>query len=263
MRRRVAALHPAGAAGAPNRLVVASPALLVVERARDIVPRASTKRAASDPAFGWRRGDARGGRHLQRPHRPRYRREGRAHPQPAARLRAAGPRQALAFLVLQCLVGLGVLLSFNWFAVGTGLVSLVFVAIYPFMKRITSWPQAVLGLAFAGGGCSAGPRSWGVSPGRLSSSTPPRSSGRWAYDTIYALQDIRDEFIIGVRSTARLFGASVRPAVGALFAGAVFSSRRLCSPRMSDLPPISGLSASPHTSPGRCARSIQTISARH
>ena len=73
----------------------------------------------------------------------------RNRPLASGRLR---PRQALAFLALQCLVGLGVLLSFNWFAVGTGLVSLVFVAIYPFMKRITSWPQAVLGLAFAWGG---------------------------------------------------------------------------------------------------------------
>lgn len=142
----------------------------------------------------------------------------RNRPLASGRLR---PRQALAFLALQCLVGLGVLLSFNWFAVGTGLVSLVFVAIYPFMKRITSWPQAVLGLAFAWGGLLG----WAAIMGSLAwpAILIYAAAILWTmgYDTIYALQDIRDDFIIGVRSTARLFGASVRPAVGALFAGAV------------------------------------------
>jgi 4-hydroxybenzoate polyprenyltransferase len=142
----------------------------------------------------------------------------RNRPLASGRLR---PRQALAFLVLQCLVGLAVLLLFNWFAVGTGLVSLVFVAIYPFMKRITSWPQAVLGLAFAWGGLLG----WAAIMGSLAwpAILIYAAAILWTmgYDTIYALQDIRDDSIIGVRSTARLFGASVRPAVGALFAGAV------------------------------------------
>jgi 4-hydroxybenzoate polyprenyltransferase len=135
--------------------------------------------------------------------------------------RRLSPRQALAFLLLECLVGLAVLLSFNWFAVATGLASLVFVAIYPFMKRVTSWPQAVLGLAFAWGGLMG----WAAVMGTLA--LPAiliyGAAILWTmgYDTIYALQDIRDDSLIGVRSTARLFGASVRPAVGLLFAGAV------------------------------------------
>ena len=131
------------------------------------------------------------------------------------------PRQALVFLVLECLVGLAVLLSFNWFAVAVGFASLVFVVIYPFMKRITSWPQAVLGLAFAWGGLMG----WAAV---MSSLAWPAfliyaAAILWTmgYDTIYALQDIRDDSLIGVRSTARLFGASVRSAVGLLFAGAV------------------------------------------
>jgi 4-hydroxybenzoate polyprenyltransferase len=130
------------------------------------------------------------------------------------------PHQALAFLLLECLVGLAVLLSFNWFAVATGLASLVFVAIYPFMKRITSWPQAVLGLAFAWGGLMG----WAAIMGGLAwpAFLIYAAAIFWTmgYDTIYALQDIRDDSIIGVRSTARLFGAKVRLAVGLLFAGA-------------------------------------------
>jgi 4-hydroxybenzoate polyprenyltransferase len=105
--------------------------------------------------------------------------------------------------------------------VGIGFASLVFVAIYPFMKRITSWPQAVLGLAFAWGGLMG----WAAIMGSLAwpAFLIYAAAILWTmgYDTIYALQDIRDDSIIGVRSTARLFGTSVRPAVGALFAGAV------------------------------------------
>jgi 4-hydroxybenzoate polyprenyltransferase len=131
------------------------------------------------------------------------------------------PRQALVFLVLECLLGLAVLLSFNGFAIATGFASLIFVAIYPFMKRITSWPQAVLGLAFAWGGLLG----WAAVMGSLAwpAILIYAAAILWTmgYDTIYALQDIRDDAIIGVRSTARLFGASVRPAVGLLFAGAV------------------------------------------
>ena len=142
----------------------------------------------------------------------------RNRPLASRRLR---PTQAVAFLVLECLIGLAVLLAFNWFAVGIGFASLIFVAIYPFMKRITSWPQAVLGLAFAWGGLMG----WAAVMGSLAwpAFLIYAAAILWTmgYDTIYALQDIRDDSIIGVRSTARLFGTSVRPAVGALFAGAV------------------------------------------
>jgi 4-hydroxybenzoate polyprenyltransferase len=131
------------------------------------------------------------------------------------------PRRALAFLVLECLVGLAVLLCFNWFAVAVGFASLVIVAVYPFTKRITSWPQAVLGLAFAWGGLMG----WAAIMGSLAwpAFLIYAAAILWTmgYDTIYALQDIRDDSIVGVRSTARLFGGSVRPAVGVLFAGAV------------------------------------------
>jgi 4-hydroxybenzoate polyprenyltransferase len=142
----------------------------------------------------------------------------RNRPLPSGRIR---PRQAGAFLILECLVGLGVLLCFNGFAVAIGLASLVFVVIYPFMKRITSWPQAILGLAFAWGGLMG----WAAVTGSLAwpAFLLYGAAILWTmgYDTIYALQDIRDDAIIGVRSTARLFGRNVRLAVGLLFLGAV------------------------------------------
>jgi 4-hydroxybenzoate polyprenyltransferase len=142
----------------------------------------------------------------------------RNRPLASRRLR---PRQALVFLALECAIGLAVLLSFNWFAVATGLVSLVVVVVYPYMKRITSWPQAVLGLAFAWGGLMG----WAAIMGSLAwpAFLIYAAAILWTmgYDTIYALQDIRDDSIIGVRSTARLFGSNVRLAVGLLFLGAV------------------------------------------
>ena len=72
----------------------------------------------------------------------------RSRPIPAGQVSVP---QALAFLVLQALIGLAVLLQFNRFAIMTGIASLVIVAVYPFMKRITWWPQVVLGLAFSWG----------------------------------------------------------------------------------------------------------------
>src|ERR1700749_2324578 len=72
----------------------------------------------------------------------------RSRPIPAGQVSV---RQALVFLVLQALIGLAVLLQFNRFAIATGVASLIIVAIYPFMKRITWWPQIVLGLAFSWG----------------------------------------------------------------------------------------------------------------
>src|SRR5205085_1116809 len=72
----------------------------------------------------------------------------RSRPIPAGQVSVA---QAFAFLVLQALVGLAVLVQFNRFAIATGIASLVIVAVYPFMKRITYWPQVVLGLAFSWG----------------------------------------------------------------------------------------------------------------
>jgi 4-hydroxybenzoate polyprenyltransferase len=122
------------------------------------------------------------------------------------------------FLVAQSLLGLGVLLSFNNFTIGLGFASLLIVLVYPFMKRLTSWPQAVLGLAFAWGGLMG----WAAAFANLS--WPAvwiyLSAVFWTigYDTIYALQDARDDAIVGIRSTARLFKAQVAAAVGALYA---------------------------------------------
>ena len=127
---------------------------------------------------------------------------------------------AAAFLVAQSLVGLAVLLSFNLFSIWLGVASLAVVAVYPLMKRVTSWPQAVLGLAFSWGaliGWSATFASLALAPVLLYASAFCWTIG---YDTIYAMQDARDDAIVGIRSTARLFGANAKLGVGLFFAAA-------------------------------------------
>jgi 4-hydroxybenzoate polyprenyltransferase len=127
-------------------------------------------------------------------------------------------RAALAFLVAQALIGLAVLLSFNRFSIWLGIASLGVVAIYPLMKRVTSWPQAALGLAFSWGalmGWSATFASLALAPILLYASAFTWTIG---YDTIYALQDARDDASVGIRSTARLFGSRVTLGVGAFYA---------------------------------------------
>ncbi|MGJ0506673.1 MAG: 4-hydroxybenzoate octaprenyltransferase [Methylocystis sp.] len=128
------------------------------------------------------------------------------------------PRAAIWFIVAQCLVGLAVLLSFNGYTIAVGLLSPLIVLVYPFAKRFTSWPQAILGFAFAYGallGWTAQTGSLGLPALSLYASCILWTIG---YDTIYALQDVRDDAIAGVRSTARLFGAQVKRAVGMLYA---------------------------------------------
>ena len=131
--------------------------------------------------------------------------------------------QAKAFLIAQALVGLAVLLQFNGFSIVLGIASLGIVAVYPFMKRITDWPQAVLGLAFSWGGLMG----WAATFGELDwpAGLVYLASILWTigYDTIYAHQDKEDDAIVGVRSTARLFGARTKPALGILYGGAVFA----------------------------------------
>ena len=116
-------------------------------------------------------------------------------------------KQAFAFLIGLCFLGLLVLLQFNWFTVLTGAASLIVVAVYPFMKRVTYWPQAVLGLAFNWGALLG----WTAVHGSLSPAPILLYAGGicWtlAYDTIYAHQDARDDALIGVKSTALKFGA--------------------------------------------------------
>ena len=127
-------------------------------------------------------------------------------------------KAAFAFLILQCLAGLIILLQFNWTTVIIGALSLVIVAIYPFMKRFTYWPQAFLGLAFNWGALVA----WSAVHDDLA--WPPillyLGGIAWtlAYDTIYAHQDKEDDVLIGVKSTALKFGASSKYWIAGFFA---------------------------------------------
>lgn len=128
-------------------------------------------------------------------------------------------RRAWLFLVLQALVGLAVLLQFNSFAVLLGVCSLVIVAVYPFMKRITNWPQLFLGFAFSWGALMG----WAVEFGDLDGPAIMLYIGSilWVigYDTIYAHQDKEDDAIVGVRSTARLFGDNTKAWLAGLYGG--------------------------------------------
>ena len=123
---------------------------------------------------------------------------------------------AAAFLVFQALIGLVVLLQFNRFAIAVGIASLGVVAIYPFMKRITYWPQIFLGLAFSWGALMG----WAAVRGRLEVPAFLLYAGSIAwvihYDTIYAHQDREDDALVGLKSTAILFAARTKPAL-ALF----------------------------------------------
>ena len=127
-------------------------------------------------------------------------------------------RAATVFLVAQCLVGLAVLLSFNGLTIALAMASPLIVLLYPYAKRFTSWPQAILGCAFAYGALLG----WTARADAFAAPAPLLylSAILWTigYDTIYALQDIQDDARVGVRSTARLFGAHVQSAVGALYA---------------------------------------------
>ena len=120
-------------------------------------------------------------------------------------------KAAAAFLVAQALLGLAVLMQFNPFTRYVGLASLPIVAIYPFMKRITYWPQIVLGLAFSWGALMG----WPAMFGRLDPPALLLYAGAicWVigYDTIYAHQDREDDALIGVHSTALLFREHTKP----------------------------------------------------
>ena len=127
----------------------------------------------------------------------------RARPIPAGLIRVRG---AFLFLAAQLLLGFLVLMQFNRLTILTAIASLAIVAIYPFMKRITYWPQIVLGLAFNWGALLG----WTAIHGALSYAALALYSGgiMWtlAYDTIYAHQDKDDDALIGVKSTALKFG---------------------------------------------------------
>ena len=140
----------------------------------------------------------------------------RGRPLPAGEVKL---RDAVIWMALQSLVGVAILFKLNKVAGGVALLSVALIAIYPTMKRFTSWPQAVLGLAFNWGALVG----YAAVTGTLSWATVALYWGgvSWTlvYDTIYAMQDQRDDSIIGVRSTARHFGDKPRRWL-ALFAGA-------------------------------------------
>jgi 4-hydroxybenzoate polyprenyltransferase len=126
--------------------------------------------------------------------------------------------RATGFLILQLLLGLAVLLQFNFFAVMVGTASLLVVAIYPFMKRITDWPQAVLGLAFNWGALLG----WAAVRGDLAAAAGVlyMAGIAWTlgYDTIYAHQDKQDDILIGIKSTALRLGENTHKWLVAFYA---------------------------------------------
>src|ERR1700709_643114 len=142
----------------------------------------------------------------------------RSRPIPAGQVSVP---QALAFLMLQAPIGFAVLLQFNRFAIMTGIASLVIVAVYPFMKRITWWPQVVLGLAFSWGALMG----FAVTLGRIDLTAIALYAGSISrvigYNTIYAHPDAEDAALIGIKSPARLFGARPRRALVVFYALAV------------------------------------------
>jgi 4-hydroxybenzoate polyprenyltransferase len=134
---------------------------------------------------------------------------------------ALRPRHALIFLVILLLVGLAVLLQLDPLAQLLGVSSLALVALYPLAKRVTWWPQLVMGFTFGFGA----PMGYAAATGRI--------DWAWAaiygaailwdlgFDTIYAHQDREDDALVGVKSTARLFGERTRPFLAACYAGTV------------------------------------------
>ena len=142
----------------------------------------------------------------------------RSRPIPSGQVTVA---QATVFMVAQALIGLLVLIQFNRFTVIMGLASLMVVVIYPFMKRITYWPQIFLGLAFSWGALMG----WPAAFGRLDWPAIVLYAGSisWVigYDTIYAHQDREDDLLIGIKSTALLFGERTAPMLASFYAGAV------------------------------------------
>ena len=131
------------------------------------------------------------------------------------------PEAALIFVVACALIGLAVVLNFNTFTIFLAIASLVIVFAYPFAKRVTSYPQLVLGLAFNWGALVG----WAAVKGSLDWPALDLYAGcvLWTvgYDTIYAHQDKEDDALLGLGSTALKFGESTVSVVGALYGSAV------------------------------------------
>ena len=142
----------------------------------------------------------------------------------AARPLASGmlrPRQALVFLVGLLLVGLVILLQLNALAQMLGAASLLLVALYPLAKRVTWWPQLMMGVTFGFGA----PLGYAAGAGRLDAAWAALYGAAilWdlGFDTIYAHQDREDDALVGVRSTARLFGERTAPFLAGCYGGVI------------------------------------------
>jgi 4-hydroxybenzoate polyprenyltransferase len=131
------------------------------------------------------------------------------------------PRQALAFLAVLLLVGLAILLQLNPLAQVLGAASLLLVALYPLAKRVTWWPQLMMGFTFGFGA----PLGYAAGAGRLDAAWAVLYGAAilWdlGFDTIYAHQDREDDTLVGVKSTARLFEERTAPFLAACYAGTV------------------------------------------
>ena len=134
---------------------------------------------------------------------------------------ALRPRQALAFLAVLLLVGLTILLQLNVLSWVLGAASLVLVAVYPLAKRVTWWPQLMMGFTFGFGA----PLGYAAGTGRIDAALVALYGAAilWdlGFDTIYAHQDREDDALVGIGSTARLFGERTPAFLAACYAGAV------------------------------------------
>lgn len=134
---------------------------------------------------------------------------------------ALGLRHAALLLVVLCLPALAILLALTPLAQALGVGSLVLVALYPAAKRVTSWPQAVLGLTFGWGA----PMGYAAACGRLDAAGLALYGVAilWTlgYDTVYAHQDREDDTLLGLGSTARYWGENTRPFLAACYGGAI------------------------------------------
>lgn len=130
-------------------------------------------------------------------------------------------REAALFLTLLLALGLLILLQLNGLAQLLGIASLLLVALYPLAKRVTWWPQAVLGITFSW----AAPMGFAAATGRLDAAAATLYAAAFCwilgYDTVYAHQDREDDALIGVRSTARLFATTTKPFLAACYTATI------------------------------------------
>ena len=136
--------------------------------------------------------------------------------------------RAFIYIVVLCLIALLILLQFNWLTITLGMGSMILAFVYPFMKRITYWPQLFLGLTFNWGiimGWTAITNSMSIEPLVLYLAAIFWTLG---YDTIYGLQDVSDDEVIGVKSTSMKFKNNVKVFVGACYSLCVVFILILC-----------------------------------